>query len=235
MFGFTAGPKLRDMKEQREFAIKKLEQMVQAAESAGRDLTKEEKLDYDSTMAGIRALNPKIKQIEDRNTLSSNLVAGRNPVGRGRMSSAAYVQDFLTMLRTRGATKGESLAEGLDEEGGYRLPTFEAALYESSNSAGGYGVSVPTDDVIVPLAPPETSVRDLSTVMATVAQSVLVNPLTTQEVRAARLLGANTLIEYGHSITFTGNQLSLPDAVRVSPQIKQELEVNGVKVVKEMS
>ena len=45
--------------------------------------------------------------------------------------------------------------------------TVNAALYEGSNPAGGYAVPVIVDDQIVPLAPQETAIRQLATVLPT--------------------------------------------------------------------
>jgi HK97 family phage major capsid protein len=60
------------------------------------------------------------------------------------------------------------MAEGMDAEGGYVFPSVGAALYESSNAAGGYSVPSNVAGEIVPLAPPEFGVQKLATVLPTV-------------------------------------------------------------------
>src|ERR1039458_7453790 len=44
---------------------------------------------------------------------------------------------------------------------------MDAALYEGSNSAGGFAVPIVVDNQIVPLAPQEMAIRQLATVMPT--------------------------------------------------------------------
>ena len=90
--------------------------------------------------------------------------------------SPDYVNDFFTMIKTKGTQIGPNLSEGADGLGGYALPGFtkpSAALYEGSNTGGGYAVPITVDDQIVPLAPSELSVRRLAQVIPT-ANDILI-------------------------------------------------------------
>lgn len=97
---------------------------------------------------------------------------------------AAALHSFLT---TGGKAHGEELTAGADGQGGYRIPFSElytrqrhangsfpkmdAALYEGSGggstTSGGYAISIPTVDQIVPLALPDLGIFDASLVLPT--------------------------------------------------------------------
>ena len=94
--------------------------------------------------------------------------AGAGVAQRGqKQMSEEYTQSFLAFLRSGGKKASSALSEGFDPLfGGFAMPSLpgmSTALYEgsggSSDSAGGYAVSVPTDSLIVPLAVPDLGVR----------------------------------------------------------------------------
>ncbi|MFP5210841.1 MAG: phage major capsid protein [Acidobacteriota bacterium] len=100
-----------------------------------------------------------------------------------------YKSALVSFLRTGGKAHGDELIAGADGQGGYHMPGSElytrqrlpngsfsrngmnAALYEgtdgSSNGAGGYAVSVPTIQQVVPLALPDLGIFDASLVLET--------------------------------------------------------------------
>jgi HK97 family phage major capsid protein len=98
-----------------------------------------------------------------------------------------YTTALLSFLRTGGKAHGEELTVGADGLGGYYFPGSErftqqrlpngkavgmsAAAYEgnqgSSDAAGGYAISVPTETLIVPLALPDLGIFDASLVVPT--------------------------------------------------------------------
>jgi len=110
-----------------------------------------------------------------------------NPLRLGAAMTPEYAQSLQAFLRTGGKAHGEELTAGADGVGGYHIPGSElytrqrsangqlarmnAATYEgtlgSSNSAGGYAVSVPTDQLIVPLGLPDLGIFDASMVVPT--------------------------------------------------------------------
>jgi len=150
---------LFDLKKQREHALAKADSIVQAAEVAKRTLTANEDLEIATCMAAVTSINPRIKEIESKNTIRSMFPDGAVIVDGGRryqvnkptpQLSAEYADDFYQYVATRGQRVG-------------------AALYEGSSPAGGYAVPVTVDDQIVPLAPQEMSVRQLAQIIPTVS------------------------------------------------------------------
>jgi HK97 family phage major capsid protein len=97
---------------------------------------------------------------------------GRGPARHGQKPmSTEYNEAFLAFLRSGGKHATSALSEGFDSLfGGFALPAFpgpSAAAYEGSNSSGGYAVSVPTEQNIVPLGMPDVGVRSIATVIPT--------------------------------------------------------------------
>jgi HK97 family phage major capsid protein len=98
-----------------------------------------------------------------------------------------YAKSLHAFLSTGGKAHSEELSAGADGSGGYRIPGSEAytrqrdanghfsrmqaATYEgaggNSNGAGGYTVSIPTEQLIVPLAMPDLGIYDASMVIPT--------------------------------------------------------------------
>jgi HK97 family phage major capsid protein len=91
---------------------------------------------------------------------------GPRPAGR-RPMTPNQARALHSFIASRGQTMTPELAELSDGFGGFRLSGFSAALYEGSNTAGGYAVPVVVDDQIVPLAPQEMSMRKISQVIPT--------------------------------------------------------------------
>jgi len=153
---------LFELKKQRKFALDKADKILATAEAAGRKLTNEESLEVDNLTTAVNVLGPKIKAIEDKNTIFQHMTGGKlipavsGTEGRKQKNgvvqtfSAEYAEQFLEYVQSNGQTIG-------------------AALYEGSSPAGGYAVPVVVDDQIVPLAPNEMAVRQLATVIPTVA------------------------------------------------------------------
>ena len=151
----------QEMLKDRAFAMKKAENIVNAAETANRPLTDSEESEYKLAMAAVDALNPQIAKIERTNTIRNMMVNGKLIPGRAvgnptptlptaPVLSEDYYNAFFSWIGSRGQR-------------------VDAALYEGSNSSGGYTVPVIVDGQIVPLAPTEMGVRTVATVLPTVA------------------------------------------------------------------
>lgn len=116
--------------------------------------------------------------------------ANGNPYAQTRSAETQtpeYARALHAFLSTGGKAHAEGLMVGADGHGGYRIPGSElytrqrlangtfpkmgAALYEgsggSSDAAGGYAVSIPTVQQIVPLALPDLGIFDASMVIPT--------------------------------------------------------------------
>lgn len=150
---------LFELKQQREFAMSKAENLIKAVESTNREMTATESQEYETAMTAVSALNPQIAKIERLNTITQHLVNGKIIPAGGNLRQARtpnapvvlsedYYNDFHTWIGTRGQQIG-------------------AALYEGSGAAGGFTVPVIVDGQVVPLAPTELGVRTVANVVAT--------------------------------------------------------------------
>lgn len=153
--------KIFELKKQREQALDKADAIVKAAERTGRKLTESEELDVNLAMTAVASLNPQIKALEKNNTIrqlvgdNGVLLTGNgngSPIQRRRLPetlSAEYFGDFHKWLGSGGQE-------------------VSAAMYEGGGGpSGGYVVPIVVDDQIVPLAPQETGVRKLASVIPT--------------------------------------------------------------------
>ncbi len=157
---------LFELKKQRQHALAKADNILKAAEVAGRDFTADENLDLETCQAAVNALNPKIAAIEKNNSLASvarfsgglliseGARAGEGGVrGFSKPQPVHFTQDYANDFYAYIASAGKNMG---------------AALYEGANGAGGYTVPIMVDDQIVPLAPSEMAVRRLANVVPTV-------------------------------------------------------------------
>lgn len=147
-----------ELKAQQKHALTKAEAVMQAAADAGREMTQAEQLEYNTNMAAYEALAPKLRELQAKNTILNMM----GPNG---------------MILTDGGRRVEVPGERMLSED-YRAAFYDyvssngqklsAALYEGSGSAGGFTVPVNVEGQVVPLAPPDTGVRSIATVIPTV-------------------------------------------------------------------
>ena len=175
---------LFSLKQARQTALDAADGMIAAVERANRQLTREEAAAVDSRMAEVTRLNADIAAIESTNTLQRHLKNGMlipgGPNGNGavitkpqpKTLAAEYVSDFFEHIMS----------------GGHKT---SAALYEGSNSAGGFAVPSVVDQQIVPLAPQEMGIRKLATVLPT-SMDVKIPIKATKGTAAAKLEGDGT-------------------------------------------
>lgn len=188
---------LAALKKQRAEALSRAEGIVAATESSNRQLTPTESEDFNTAMAIVNRLDPEIQTIEAKNTIrrfsSPALLGGGEHVEADsgpliKSGPKAFSRDYATAFHT------------WIKSGGVQT---SAALYEGSNSGGGYAVPIVVDSQIVPLAPPEMGIRNLATVIPT--QSDIKIPIkATQGAAAAKSEGDGT-----GSNVFTGTSPSL--------------------------
>ena len=187
---------LAELKQNRKAAIDKADAIIASAENAGRALTDNENSDLDAVMTETTALTSRIAAIEKVNTL--RLLPDGTGLGI-RQSDGSVLP--IGASSGRGATRshqrkvlGEDYRNAFQAfllSGGERV---DAALYEGLNSAGGYAVPVEVDGQIVPLAPPETGLRKLATVLNT-----------TNDLRVPRQIAASTAAYKAESGATTNN------------------------------
>lgn len=167
---------LFEMVQERQTAIDKADRIVATAEREKRTLTAGEVAEYHNAMAHANSFSQPIEKIKSTNTISRMVTDGKlfadvNAPGgermRPRQFSRQYAGDLITYIQSNGKKQSESLVDHADPFGGVPLVRMSAALYEGSNSAGGYAVPITVDDQIVPLAPSEMAVRQLASVIPT--------------------------------------------------------------------
>jgi HK97 family phage major capsid protein len=156
--------KLFELKQQHTHALNKADSILRAAETAGRELTDAESMDVDMCMAAVNTLKPQIAEIESKNTLSKHLVNGKLIPGGPAEGSTTVNERWRKPAAKR--LSGDYLDAFVSflSSGGQNA---SAALYEGSNSAGGYAVPLVVDDQIVPLAGSDMGVRKLATILPT--------------------------------------------------------------------
>jgi HK97 family phage major capsid protein len=150
--------KFSELMQQQKHALNKADSIVQAAMSAGRDLTATEQLDYDTSMAAYKAIAPEVNRLRAKNTIRNMvgpngaiIIDGgrRTEINPGeRMLSEDYRTAFFDYVASNGQKVG-------------------AALYEGSGSAGGYTVPLTVEGQVVPLAPSDMGVRAIASVIPT--------------------------------------------------------------------
>ena len=159
-----------------------------------------------------------------------------------------YAQALVAFLRTGGKAHSDALILGADGNGGYVVPGSEqytrqrnadgsfakvsAALYEGSqggsDAAGGYAISVPTVEQIVPLAMPDLGIFDASMVLST-ATDIKVPSQTAFGTSAVKAESNGTLATFGGTDPTLGQTVLsayMAGAIRwVSWELLQDVEV----------
>lgn len=151
---------LFEMKQQRAAALAKAENILDAAErDSNRELSATESADVEMAMTVVKALTPKIASIEKQNTLRKFvddgghiIPAGPSPQGLMRRPETNLSQDYFLDFHKWLQSGGREVS---------------AAMYEGSDTSGGYAIPIVVDDQIVPLATQETGVRKLASVIPT--------------------------------------------------------------------
>jgi HK97 family phage major capsid protein len=159
---------IQEMQAQHDAAVTKAEGIVSAAERTKRPLTTYEQQMIDRSLKEASDLQPKIaaakaKVAPTRNTdevrallakqkrtphLAPGNGDGLTPIVPNKFSRE-YFEGFYSWLSRRGP--------------------LSAAMYEGSSTAGGYATPIVVDDQIVPLAPQDSALRRLATVIPTKA------------------------------------------------------------------
>jgi HK97 family phage major capsid protein len=183
----------------------------------GVSMSTEERADYQAAYAREGELQAQISARQSQNTIAqvaggdfSKLMTGVSaprvaPTAAQVTMSAEYTGAFISFLKSNGKNTPSALAEGFDPLfGGFALPSLpgmSSALYEgsggSSNGAGGYAVSIPTDGQIIPLAVQDLGVRSVARAIPTATDIKLPSQSTfgTAGIKAESGAATNTFVE----------------------------------------
>jgi HK97 family phage major capsid protein len=156
---------VRELKTEREHHLDATDKILKLAEQGNRPLTPSEQTTCDTHMKAVGELNRKIeaanpksiaevRYLVDDQIKKHGIQLTRDNFGEGSITpilssrfSRDYQEGFYSWLGRKGA--------------------MSAALYEGANNFGGYAVPVTVDQQIVPLAPQDSAVRRIATVIPT--------------------------------------------------------------------
>jgi HK97 family phage major capsid protein len=186
--------KLHELKQQHKHAVDKADSIITAAETAGRrELTATEDADLKMALNAAKTLGIQINAIEKKNTLISAFQerGADGSAFAGLLASREGGRSFAAP--TRRVTLSEDYANAFhDWIGSKGQNTTNAALYEGAGSAGGFVVPSVVDQQIVPLAPTETGVRSIATVIPTVMDIKIPRATTISTAAAKAESGASS-------------------------------------------
>ena len=171
---------INDARHQRAGLRAEAQTIIAAATKTGKDIAGADLERFESLMAKMGEINTRIDrhqaglpQLDDEGAPVPR-IPGLPRLNNGAVRasqkpmSPEYTESFLALLRSGGKQATAELTAGFDPMfGGYALPQISASMYRGGNSAGGYSVSVPTDNRIVPLGLPDLGVRSLARVIET--------------------------------------------------------------------
>lgn len=216
---------LLGLRQDHRAAVSKAENIVAVAERTGRELTAIESADFNEAMREADALAPQIEAAERRNTLRSGangLPMAKNPDGTFGPVGLSGGKTAEPSRKVLGSDYGVAFKEWL-LSGGERV---SAALHEGSGSAGGFAVPVMVEGQIVPLAPPETGIRKLATVIATTNDLLVARHIAASTAAYKAETGArtNTFVETGQTLDqFTLSAYMAGAYVRMSFELAQDV------------
>lgn len=176
-----------ELKQEHHHALNRADSILAAAESAGREMTDDEQKDVEAFMSAAKAVGLQIKKQEAGHWESPHFPQGATVLVDGgrrftkqptRVFSADYETGFFDYI----ASNGQNVS---------------AAMYEGNGSSGGYAVPITVDSQIVPLAPTDTGVRKLATVLPTAMDIKIPRQITlsTASVKAESGVTINSFTE----------------------------------------
>ena len=255
--------KLAELQMERANLLKAAEFTAANASIKGRGVYSDEAASIAENLQAVKELDEKIHTFKPETNLavqSGQLANGARIVApQGRTSQpvmgAAYVSAFTEYLKSGGQQKSAELNEGLDTKfGGFAvpaLPGMSSNLYEGSlggsTTAGGYALSVPTADLIVPFGSPDIGVRSMARVIATTGptkvptQASFGVAVTKAESTSSThsftedtglTLGQFTLDAYMHGLTHTASFELLQDITSIQEFLITDL-INAINQFEE--
>jgi HK97 family phage major capsid protein len=219
---------LQELEAQHANAIGKADAIISAVERQKRPLTSYEQQTIDTNLRIAGDLQPQIQAAKAKATRTttrsvedyrSQLGTPRRPANSERTHSSG--EPIVSKRLSRDYF--DSFHAWVSRSGG----PLSAAMYEGSNAAGGYAVPIVVDDQIVPLAPQDSAIRRLSTVIPTRAD-IHVPQITVRAVATAKSETSSFGVASPSlgSFTLTAN----PIAVEVQASLEITQDVTQLRV-----
>jgi HK97 family phage major capsid protein len=165
---------IAELKEQRETAFKKADNIVTAAERAKRPLTVSEDGIVNTNLKAVRDLDQQIAQATRNNQDDQSIVAKfkalRAQIPATPMSVARGEEERLVPKQFSREYYDAFYDQATRSGGNGRV---NAALYEGATNGGGYAVPIMVDNFIAPLAPTASDIRSIATVIPTTKNLLL--------------------------------------------------------------
>lgn len=165
---------LSEMKKQQQEALKAAEALLGPT---GHEMTAAEEGGYKIAMEKYTALNNDIRARESHSTIRNMIGANGIPLWlndpdgelEGRSSASRHIPGTRHAINGgfRGPALTQDYAAAFNEYLSSNGNKVSAALYEGSNPAGGFTVPVVVQGQVVPLAPTDTGVRAIASVIPT--------------------------------------------------------------------
>jgi HK97 family phage major capsid protein len=206
---------LLQLEAQHDAAIAKADAIVSAVERQKRPLTTHEQLAFDNSLREANELKPRIaaaKSTSTRSTAEVRAILGRQPRQTHREPSngtrgelilpARFSRDYHDAFHSRLSGQG----------------VITASMNEGLSNSGGFAVPVVVDSQVTSLAPQDSAVRRLSTVVST-RSDIKVPQITVRGVASAK----SETSSFGVAAPSLGQTILSAFATGVETQISQEL------------
>lgn len=187
---------LQELKQSYQQHTHAAEGIFLTAATEKRDYTASETRDYEQHMDRAKELHEQIKAVEGKNTILSMIGPGgvpkwiHDPEANATAPTGGTVAPSLP-VRGTGAQLSADYREAFYSYLGSNGTKVSAALYEGSNPAGGFAVPLTVEGNVVPLAPADTGIRSIATVIPT-AMDIKIPRATTISTASAKAEGDGT-------------------------------------------
>lgn len=230
----TPSDELKNLQSNRDVVLARADARLANAERHGRPLESHQKQDHENDMKEVADINRKIEAAKAKAAPSSR--------------STAEIRAELVKLDKRFATpqpreekRGETpipsrfSRDYYDAFHGYigGDSPLNASMYEGSSTAGGYAVPIEVAGQVVPLAPQDSAVRRLSTVIAT-RSDLKVSQAVTRGAFAAKTETSGFATSQPSLSQFTLSAFPVGAETEISLELAQDAEYFQTFVLSDM-
>jgi HK97 family phage major capsid protein len=224
---------LQELQAQHDHALAMADGVVSAAERQKRNLTTYEQQAFDTNMRVADDLKPKIAAAK-----ASAVPTARRSHAEIRAELAKYPRE--PHLISRGNGLSPIMPDKFSRDyyrgfyGGYlgRNGPLNASMQEGVSSSGGYAVPVIVDQIAVPLAPQDSAVRSLATVVPT--RSDIKTPRVTARGTVVARSETSSFVIAGPSLEqFTLSAFGAGVDVQTSLELTQDVDLFNAFVLED--